>query len=414
MTRGDDAAAGTGVGNLNGAVASPTGRMAPVAREIESYVAQQAFWAARGAMESTESTEGAGLGNEGKADESPAKPERGPSAGHTTDDLVGGRYRLHERLGSGGMGVVWRATDELLNRQVALKRIRLDLRTDETVELSRQRTLREARIAAQLHHPHVVSIFDVLTVDGDPWLVLEHLPSETLSKAIKSHGPPGPRVAAGVGVAIADGLAAAHRAGIVHRDVKPANVLLGRDGNVKLTDFGISHAIGDLTLTATGLITGTPAYLAPEVARGGESTAASDVYSLGATLYAAVEGVPPYKSDDNVFKMLQLVASGNVPPPQNAGELEPVLRRMLSREPAERPDAAEARELLREVLDGRPWSNSGSMPIPVLPPAPSRATASPLAARVPMIGDLAARRAALAVAAVLLVVFTIFLIVALT
>jgi len=292
------------------------------------------------------------LGSEARAGDGPARTQRNPPAADAADDLVSGRYRLHERLGSGGMGVVWRATDELLDRQVAIKRIRLDLRTNETVELSRQRTLREARIAAQLHHPHIVTIFDVLTVDGDPWLVLEHLLSETLSKAIRTHGPPGPRVAAGIGVAVADGLAAAHRAGIVHRDVKPANVLLGRDGMVKLTDFGISHSTGDLTLTAAGLITGTPAYLAPETAEGRESTSASDIYSLGATLYAAVEGVPPIQTDGNVFRLLQRVAAGDVPPPQHAGALEPVLRRMMSRDPQQRPDAVEARELLRGVLNG--------------------------------------------------------------
>ena len=286
---------------------------------------------------------------------------------HTIDELISDRYRLHEKIGSGGMGVVWRATDIVLNRQVALKRIRLDLRSDETAELSRQRTLREARIAAQLHHPHVVSIFDVLAVDGDPWLVLEHLPSESLSTAIREHGAPGPRTAAGIGIAVADALAAAHEVGIVHRDVKPANVLLGRDGTVKLSDFGIAHAVGDMSLTRTGLITGTPAYLAPEVARGGESGPASDVYSLGATLYAAVEGVPPFRADDNVFRMLQLVASGQVPPPRQAGALEPVLRRMMHPDPMQRPDAAEAREMLRGVLDGRTPLTAGAagQPAPV-------------------------------------------------
>lgn len=273
---------------------------------------------------------------------------------NTTDELVAGRYRLHEKIGSGGMGVVWRATDELLGRQVALKRIRLDPRTDEATELSRRRTLREARLAAQLNHPHVVSIFDVLSVDGDPWLVLEHVPSESLSAAIRAHGAPGPRTAAGIGIAVADALAAAHGAGIVHRDVKPANVLLGRDGTVKLTDFGIAHAVGDMSLTGTGIVTGTPAYLAPEVARGAESGPASDVYSLGATLYATVEGVPPYRGEDNVFRLLQLVAAGQVPPPQRAGPLEPVLRRLMCPDPAGRPDAVEARDMLRHVLDGRP------------------------------------------------------------
>ncbi|MGH3566813.1 MAG: protein kinase domain-containing protein [Pseudonocardia sp.] len=267
----------------------------------------------------------------------------------TANSLIGDRYRLHEQVGSGGMGVVWRATDELLNRQVAIKRIRLD---GNPGELTRQRLLREARIAAQLHHPHIVSIFDAITVDDEPWLVLEYLPSESLSEVIR-RGPLAPRQVAGIGAQLADALAAAHAAGVVHRDVKPSNVLVSRTGEVKLTDFGISHATGDVTLTSTGLLTGTPAYLAPEVCRGAQTEAASDVYSLGATLYTAVEGVPPFDDEnDNVLYLVRLIAAGNVPPPRRAGPLTPVLLRLLDSDPAARPNAIAARELLRQVTDG--------------------------------------------------------------
>ncbi|MGW4114108.1 protein kinase domain-containing protein [Actinosynnema sp. NPDC004786] len=268
---------------------------------------------------------------------------------------VGGRYALVERIGSGAMGVVWRARDGLLDREVAVKQLRWPDLTDDEVEVARARAMREARNAARLQHPDAISLFDVVVEDGRPWLVMEHLPSRSLAGLLAEEGGLDPVEAARVGGRVASALAAAHAAGIVHRDVKPSNVLIGHDGTVKLTDFGISRAAGDGTLTDSGMITGTPAYLAPEVARGEQPDRASDVFSLGATLYAAVEGKSPHGVSDNNFGLLYRAAAGRVEPPTRCGPLTGVLERLLAADPAERPTAAQAVELLAEIgrADGR-------------------------------------------------------------
>ncbi|WP_026204274.1 serine/threonine-protein kinase [Actinomycetospora chiangmaiensis] len=264
--------------------------------------------------------------------------------------VVAGRYRLEERIGSGAMGVVWRGTDERLGRVVAIKQVFLNQGLDEAeADEVRQRTLREGRIAARLQHPHAISVFDASIEGDEPWLVMEYLPSRSLSAMLAEQGPLDPRLVARIGRQVADALDAAHQAGIVHRDVKPGNVLIGSDGTVKITDFGISRATGDLTLTRTGMLAGTPAYLAPEVARGDDSTFASDVFSLGATLYAAVEGIPPFGSDDNALALLHNVAAGAVNPPVQAGPLTALLMRLLRSEPTERPTAAQARRELGRI-----------------------------------------------------------------
>lgn len=218
--------------------------------------------------------------------------------------VVAGRYRLGEVLGAGGMGTVWRATDEVLGREVALKRVRLGELPPVDVAVARERTMREARIAAALHHPHIVSIFDVVLVDDEPWLVLEYLPARSLGDVLHEHGTLPPADVAAIGAQVAAALAAAHGAGVVHRDVKPDNILVahrptpGTPGPlVKLTDFGISHAVTAPAITATEVLTGTPAYFAPETARGEGTDARTDVYSLGASLYAATEGHPPFGTD---------------------------------------------------------------------------------------------------------------------
>ena len=201
---------------------------------------------------------------------------------------IGNRYRIDERIGAGAMGAVWRATDELLNRTVAVKELLAvpPGTSAADIEESRQRILREGRIGARLQHAHVISMFDVVVHEDRPWLVMEYLPSDSLATVVKTKGPLLPVRVADIGRQVADGLAAAHVAGVVHRDVKPGNVLIAPDGRVKLTDFGVSRAVDDVQLTRTGLIAGTPAFLAPEVAQGKEPTAASDVFALGATLYA--------------------------------------------------------------------------------------------------------------------------------
>ncbi|MGQ0777461.1 MAG: serine/threonine-protein kinase [Pseudonocardiales bacterium] len=262
---------------------------------------------------------------------------------------VFGRYQLHEQIGAGGMGVVWKATDQLLRQTVALKHVSFSSQDAEQAQLTRDRTLREARLAAQLRgHPHVVSVYDALVDDGDIWLVMEYLPARSLGELLRIHGRLDPFRVARIGAYIADALAAGHALGIEHRDVKPGNVLITADGIVKLTDYGISHLAGDAHLTHTG-ISGTPAYLAPEVATNGESSPASDVFSLGSTLYTAVEGQPPFGADDNTLRLLGAIRSGIIRPPTASGALEPLLLRLLQCDPSVRPDAATARHLLTRL-----------------------------------------------------------------
>ena len=251
---------------------------------------------------------------------------------------IGGRYTLLERIGSGAMGVVWRARDEVLAREVAVK---------ELVTGDHQRAMREARNAARLHHQHAITVFDVVSTDDEqPWIVMEYLASHSLSALIAERGPLKPAQAASIGAKVASALAAAHAAGLVHRDIKPGNVLIGHDGTVKITDFGISKASGDGTMTDTGMISGTPAYLAPEVARGEHPGEASDVFSLGATIYTAIEGESVFGPSDNSFGLIYRAASGQLRDPKNAGELTPLLLRLLSQDPEDRPSAQEAADLL--------------------------------------------------------------------
>jgi hypothetical protein len=272
------------------------------------------------------------------------------------------------------MGAVWRATDELLNRTVAVKELLAAAvpARGGALEESRQRILREGRIGARLQHPHVISMFDVVVHEDSPWLVMEYLPSQSLAQRLAQDGSLPPLEVADIGRQVADGLAAAHKAGVVHRDIKPGNVLLGDDGRVKLTDFGVSRAVDDVQLTRTGLIAGTPAFLAPEVARGQDPTAKSDVFALGATMYAAVEGHPPFGLDDNAYALLHKVATGEVDPPKQAGELYDVMMRLLATDPAERPTADEARDLLAKVAAGTPVG--GGTATSVMPPSPDART----------------------------------------
>ncbi|MBB4912093.1 serine/threonine-protein kinase [Actinophytocola algeriensis] len=267
--------------------------------------------------------------------------------------LVAGRYRLVHRIGTGAMGVVWTAHDERLNRTVAVKRLLLQpgLPPEEQAEAV-ARCMREGRIAARLHHPNAISVFDVVDEDGAPCLIMEYLPSKSLAMVMSERGPLPAREVARIGAQSAAALAAAHAAGIVHRDVKPGNILLGDDGTVKITDFGISRASDDVTVTKTGMIAGTPAYLAPEAAVGNDPTPASDVFSLGSTLYAAVEGEPPFGLTENTLQLLHAVAAGRINPPQLAGPLTGVLVAMLAAEPEQRPTTSRTRDLLHSVAMG--------------------------------------------------------------
>ncbi len=271
--------------------------------------------------------------------------------------LVAGRYRLLSRIGGGGMGAVWLARDERLGREVAVKQVFLPVGSEPGLaEEQRQLALREGRMAARLHHPHAIAVYDALDDDGEPWLVMEHLPSCSLAEVTEQGVLPVDQVAQ-IGAQVADALAAAHRAGIVHRDVKPGNILVGNppdaEGVVKITDFGIARARDDIRLTQTGIVKGTPAFLAPEVARGGEPGEPSDVFSLGATLFACLEGQPPFGFSTNSLELLYRVAAGDMDPPRRAGPLTEPLLAMLAPDPAARPTMAEVRDQLAGIAARR-------------------------------------------------------------
>jgi serine/threonine protein kinase len=272
----------------------------------------------------------------------------------TPTQLVADRYRLLEPLGQGGMGRVWKASDEVLHREVAIKELvpPPGLTTDERQEM-RERSLREARAIARLNNANVVRIFDVLRTDGDPWIVMEYVPSRSLQDVIASDGPVSPARAAEIGIGVLGALRAAHRSGVMHRDVKPANVLLAEDGRVVLTDFGLATVPGDPNVTRTGLVLGSPAYIAPERARDGTAEPEADLWSLGATLYAAVEGQSPF-ARPSAIGTLAALATEPVPTPRRGGALKPVLNGLLRKDPAARISADEADRMLRRVAGRRP------------------------------------------------------------
>ncbi|MCA2214233.1 serine/threonine-protein kinase [Jidongwangia harbinensis] len=265
----------------------------------------------------------------------------------TAPTLLVGRYRLGESLGRGGMGQVWLARDETLDRDVAVKEIILppELMAGERDAVQR-RTLREARAAARLSHGNVVQVYDVLQADGRTWIVMEYVPSRSLQEVVAADGPLEPRRAAQMGLQILAALRAAHRAGVRHRDVKPANVLLADDGRVVLTDFGIATIEGDSVVTRADLVLGSPEFMSPERARNGVATPGSDLWSLGATLYTAVEGRSPFHRESTLGTLTALAAD-EPDPPEHAGVLAPVLDGLLRKDPEQRIDAAETERLLR-------------------------------------------------------------------
>jgi eukaryotic-like serine/threonine-protein kinase len=260
--------------------------------------------------------------------------------------LVAGRYLLIAPVGRGGSGSVWRAHDELLDRDVAIKRLHGGHALDEArARQVRDRAHREGRVAARLHHPRLAAIFDMTELDGEVCLVMEYVAAPSLADLLEREGPLPPQRVAAIGAQIAEGLAAMHEQGIVHRDVKPANVMIGVGDVVTVTDFGIAVVDADPG-TADQLVAGTPHYMAPELARGGVATAAADVFSLGATLYATLEGTPPTGDGGNALEVLARVATGIVQPSRRAGDLTPVLRALLDHDPARRPTADQAVRLL--------------------------------------------------------------------
>ncbi|MGW1198032.1 serine/threonine-protein kinase [Streptomyces sp. NPDC002536] len=294
--------------------------------------------------------------------------------------LLAGRYRLVARLGSGGMGVVWRAFDEVLDREVAVKEVRApDVLREDDVRILYARLKQEARAAARIAHPNVITVHDVVEQQGRPWIVMELVRGQSLADVLEHEGVLDPKEAARVGAAVLRALQAAHAAGVLHRDVKPANVLLEDTGRVVLTDFGIALVEGAGTLTRTGDLIGSPDYLSPERALGQRPGIPSDLWSLGTTLYAAVEGVSPFRRTSPLLT-LHAVVQDELPPPRRAGALTPVLEGLLLKDPQARAGSAEVLRLLDAVAAGTvtrvPAAPPGYVPTmpagaaPVLVPMP--------------------------------------------
>ncbi|MFF5895170.1 serine/threonine-protein kinase [Streptomyces argenteolus] len=291
--------------------------------------------------------------------------------------LLAGRYRLGEVLGRGGMGTVWRAADETLGRTVAVKELRFPSSIDEDEKRRLiTRTLREAKAIARIRNTSAVTVYDVVDEDDRPWIVMELIEGKSLAEVIREDGTLTPRRAAEVGLAILDVLRSAHREGILHRDVKPSNVLISEDGRVVLTDFGIAQVEGDPSVTSTGMLVGAPSYISPERARGHKPGPPADLWSLGGLLYASVEGRPPYDKG-SAIATLTAVMTEPVETPVNAGPLEEVIYGLLARDPDQRLDDAGARVLLNAVINAPeqpvtpPADSTQIMALPTIGDAPS-------------------------------------------
>ncbi|MCX4669317.1 serine/threonine protein kinase [Streptomyces sp. NBC_01381] len=312
----------------------------------------------------------------------------GQSRQDKSERLLSGRYRLGEVLGRGGMGTVWRAKDETLGRTVAVKELRFPSSIDEDEKRRLiTRTLREAKAIARIRNTSAVTVYDVVDEDDRPWIVMELVEGKSLAEAIREDGLLTPRRAAEVGLAVLDVLRSAHREGILHRDVKPSNVLIAEDGRVVLTDFGIAQVEGDPSITSTGMLVGAPSYISPERARGHKPGPAADLWSLGGLLYASVEGVPPYDKG-SAIATLTAVMTEDVEQPTNAGPLEKVIYGLLAKDPELRLDDAAARALLLDVIHApevkdEPEPVEATKVVP-LPPAPPEKRAK--AARSPRVG----------------------------
>ncbi|MFF3344516.1 serine/threonine-protein kinase [Streptomyces sp. NPDC002779] len=304
----------------------------------------------------------------------------GASRQDNSGRLLAGRYRLGDVLGRGGMGTVWRAQDETLGRTVAVKELRFPSSIEE--EEKRRlitRTLREAKAIARIRNNSAVTVYDVVDEDDRPWIVMELVEGKSLAEVIREDGLLKPRRAAEVGLAVLDVLRSAHRQGILHRDVKPSNVLIADDGRVVLTDFGIAQVEGDPSITSTGMLVGAPSYISPERARGHKPGPAADLWSLGGLLYAAVEGVPPYDRG-SAIATLTAVMTEPLEEPKNAGPLRDVIHGLLTKDPAQRLDDAGARSMLNAVIhapepkaEAEVQDATKAVPLPAQPEAPADA-----------------------------------------
>lgn len=313
--------------------------------------------------------------------------------------VLAGRYRLDSVIGRGGMGIVWHAQDQLLNRDVAVKELGWAAHLDEEAETARRDALREARTAARLSHPNVVSVFDIITEDDRPWIVMEYLPYPSLRDVVREDGALTPAVTAQIGLGILAALDAAHSQGILHRDVKPGNVLVGPDGSAVLTDFGIARAADSQVTTTVGTILGSPSYICPERARGEKTGPPGDLWGLGATLYTAVEGHPPFERGSAVATLTAVVMDDPAPAAK-AGPLEPVITGLLRKDPEERLEVPAVHRMLANIAAGtgpnpllagtgpnallvgtgprqllsRPASDPGHAPVPAPASDPGRAS----------------------------------------
>ena len=280
-----------------------------------------------------------------------------------TGRVIAGRYRLQAPIGRGAMGVVWRARDQLLDRDVAIKEVQIaDTLTEEERATAFQRTLREAKTAARLNHPAVVTVYDVAEDGGRPWIVMQLVHAQSLDQVLAESGPLSPRRAAEMARQLLSALSVAHAAGVMHRDVKPSNVLLSSDDRAVLTDFGIATFADDPKLTQTGMVMGSPGFTAPERIRGEDASPASDLWSLGATVYAAVEGHGPFDKRGGAITTMSAIINEEAPEAPTAGALGPVIAALLRREPADRPDASAAARMITDVLPRLPDRAPGAPP----------------------------------------------------